>query len=102
LIVPNEYSSERILVIPSVPMRHAIITIGMADLGWLLTSVEQAGERRLRRKRSPRWRLGVTSTRNLLWTRATGAGLQAYTGISILFQSKSSNLPNDFVKIGAP
>lgn len=104
--------------------------MGMADLEWTYPDLEQAGERRLRRKRSPRCR---PQTQTILsWTRAPGAGLGGGTrnseaflladrwhssvriigtfkgkscskqnGISLVFHGKSSNLPIDFVKIGA-
>ena len=128
--MPYQYSSKQISIIQSVPMRHAIITMGMADLGGTYPDLEQAGERRLRRKRSPRCR--QPSQIILPWTRAPGAGLGGGTrnsgavqfayrwssciriiGIfegkscskqnemSLIFHGKSSNLPIDFVKIGA-
>jgi hypothetical protein len=111
-------------------MRHSIITMGMADLGGTSPDLEQAGEQRLRRKRSPRCR---PQTQTILSrTRAHGAGLgggssnsgafqfanrcsssvriigtfkgkscSKQNGISLVFHGKSSNLPIDFVKIGA-
>ncbi len=105
--------------------------MGMADLGWTYPDLEQAGERRLRRKRSPRCRTPVRTLPDLSWTRAPGAGLggggsnsgifqvadrwrssvriagtfkgkscSKQNEISIVFHSKSSNFPIDFVKIG--
>jgi hypothetical protein len=117
-------------MIQSVPMRHTIITMGMADLGRTSPDLEQAGERRLRRKRSPRWQ---SSTQTLLgpmpeaWALKRGAikcfgpfNLRIGGGhpfaapqiwkkkvgsqlrqISLVFHGKSSNFPIDFVKIGA-
>lgn len=129
MTVPYQYPSKPISNILSVPMRHTIITMGMADLGWTYPDLEQAGERRLRRKRSPRCRPPSQTT--LSWTRAPGAGLGGGSSnsgaflhadqwqssvrtngtfkgkscskqneISPIFHGKSSNLPIDFVKIG--
>jgi hypothetical protein len=99
-------------------MWHTITTMGVADLGRTSPDLEQAGERRLRRKRSPRCR---PISQTIPWTRAHGAGLQfadrwspsvriaaSFEGkscskqneISLIFHGKSSNLPIDFVKIG--
>jgi hypothetical protein len=129
MTVPYQYPSKPFSNILSVPMWHTIITMGMADLGGTSPDLEQAGERRLRRKRSPRCRPPSQTT--LSWTRAPGAGLGGGSSnsgafqfayrwsssiriigtfkgkscskqneISLIFHGKSSNLPIDFVKIG--
>ena len=72
MIAPYQYPSKPIHSTLSVPMRHPIITIGMADLGRVFRSYGEAGERRLQRKRSPRCR--PPSQTILSWTRAPGAG----------------------------
>ena len=77
--------------------------MGMADLGRVFRNLGQAGERRMRRKRSPRCLALLRTLAALTWTRAPGAGhetLSEQEEISYIFQSKSSNLPIDFVKIG--
>lgn len=128
MTVPYQYPSKSISHISSVLLRHAIITTGMADLGRVFRSLGEAGERRLRRKRSPRCR--PPSQTILFWTRAPGAGLgggtrnsgafrfayrwrssvriigtfkgkswSKHNEIPLIFHGKSSNLPIDFVKI---
>jgi hypothetical protein len=57
-------------------MRHTITTMGMAGLGGTSPDLEQAGERRLRRKRSPRCRTPIRTLPDLSWTRAPGAGIE--------------------------
>ena len=86
MIVPYQYPSKPIHSTLSVPMRHAIITIGMADLGRVFRSYGEAGERRLRRKRSPRCRTPIRTFPDPSWTRAPGAGHEPLI------------LTNDFVK----
>jgi hypothetical protein len=53
-------------------MRLTIITMGMAELSRVFRSHGKAGERRLRRKRSPRCR---PPSQTIPWTRAHGASL---------------------------
>jgi hypothetical protein len=67
-------------------MRHTIVTMGMADLGRVFRNYGEAGERRLRRKRSTRCRTPIRTLPDLSWTRAPGAGHEPLI------------LTNDFVK----
>ena len=86
MIAPYQYPSKPIHSTLSVPMRHAIITMGMAELGRVFISLGEAGERRLRRKRSPRCRTPIRTFPDPSWTRAPGAGHEPLI------------LTNDFVK----
>lgn len=130
MTVPYQYPSEPLSHNASVPIRHANTTMGMVDLGRVSRSLKEAGERRLRRKRSPRCRTLIQTLPDLSWTRAPSAGhwgplkLRSFrladrqhspiginaarkergcshgNEISYCFHGKTSNLPIDFVKIG--
>jgi hypothetical protein len=130
MTVPYQYPSKLISIILSVPMRHSIIAIGMADLGGTSPDLEKAGEWRLRRKRSPRckssaqtllgpaptawalkgWGALKTPTHFTCWHRWYSSvringifkvkSSRCHNEISLIFHYDNSNLPIDFVKIG--